>query len=226
MMYRLLPRGALLAAVLGIALPAPASALTVVAQWNMDNTFGTTMTDISGNANDGATTDVVTSGSGYIFNGSSSKVVVPNSSTLNPGTNDFSFSAQVQTDQIPPIGIDYDLIRKGLSTSTGGEYKLEIVNNRGLGKAKCVVTDSLGNIASERGKTNIADGLLHTLTCIKTATGLTLQVDALPPATQPATLTGSVSNTRPLTIGVKVATVPGDDWYNGTMRSASVSIGP
>ena len=217
-------RSAAVALLLNHALPAAA---TIVAQWNMDNTFGTTMEDSSGNGNVGTTYDIVTSGGGYIFNGTSSKAVVPNSASLIPGASDFSWTVQMQTDRIPDVGTDYDLIRKGTGTNTGGEYKIEIVNVRGKGVAKCVVWDNAGHTATKQGTTNIADDVLHTITCSKTSTGLTLTIDALTPLTKAASV-GAITTTLPLTIGVKAqkATGASADWYSGNMRSASVSIGP
>ena len=218
-------KSAFAAVVLNVAFVAPAAA-TVVGQWNMDNDFGTTMADTSGTGNNGTTYNVVTSGSGYIFDGTS-KAVVPNSASLIPGTNDFSYSAQIQTNRVPPLGTDYDIVRKGTGATTGGEFKLEIVLNRGVGKAYCVVRDTVGNVATIRGLTNVTDGQLHTLTCTKTATSFTLQVDSLAPQQKSAAV-GSITNTKELTIGVKTATITGTagDWYYGTIRSASVSVGP
>jgi len=207
---------------------ASAAMATTVAQWQMDNTFGTTMEDYSGNGNNGTMYNVVTSGGGYIFDGATSKVVVPNSASLNPGTNNFSFTVQIQTDRVPPPGTDYDLLRKGTSIKTGGEYKAEIVENRGMGKAFCAVKDAAGNVASIRGVTNVADNNLHTITCTKTSTGLTIQVDSLAPRTRSASLTGSINTPKALTIGVKTPTITGveGDWYSGTFRSATISVDP
>jgi hypothetical protein len=207
---------------------ASAAMATTVAQWQMDNTFGTTMEDYSGNGNNGTMYNVVTSGGGYIFDGTTSKVVVPNSASLNPGASNFTFTVQIQTDRVPPAGTDYDLLRKGTSIKSGGEYKVEIVENRGLGKAFCAVKDAAGNVASIRGTTNVADNNLHTITCTKTSTGLTIRVDALAPRTRSASLTGSINNSKALTIGVKTPTLTGvdADWYNGTFRSATISVDP
>lgn len=215
------------AAALSFGLPAPALA-TVVAQWNMDNTFGTTMTDSSGNGNNGTTYNIVTSGAGYIFDGASSRAVVPTSASLNPGTSDFSYTVQVQVDIVPDPGTDYDLLRKGTGISTGGEYKLEIVNSNGLAKPKCVVQDSAGHTVSEQGKYTVADGKLHTITCIRTSNSLTLKLDARTPQVTNAALDGSINTKAPLSIGDKQGSLNGvgDDWYNGSMRSASVSVGP
>lgn len=225
MNHRVWIRSAAVAGLLNQAVPGFA---TVVGQWNMDNTFGTTMEDSSGNGNNGTTYNIVTSGGGYIFDGTSSKAVVPHSASLNPGADsDFSFTVQVQTDRIPDVGTDYDLIRKGTGTATGGEYKLEIVNVRGKGVAKCIVWDNASHSATKKGTTNIADNLLHTITCSKTSTGLTLTVDALQPLFKAGAL-GAITTTLPLTIGVKAKAATGvtADWYPGLMRSASVSIGP
>jgi hypothetical protein len=218
-------RAAAFAAAINLA-AGPANASTAVAAWPMDETFDTTMADSSGNDNDGATYDVVTSGAGYIFNGKSSKIVVPHNSTLSPGGGDFSFTVQVQTNRVPPSGSDYDLLRKGLSSTSGGEYKLEIINSNGVGKAYCLVKDKTGRSAEVTGTTNVADGELHTLTCTKTSSYVSLKVDDLAARKKSASL-GSITNTRELVIGARASSGTGtsNDWYNGTMRSAGVSVG-
>jgi hypothetical protein len=217
---------------LGLALPSPAWATTVVAQWNMDNDFGTTMTDSSGNGNDGTTYNIVTSGGGYIFDGGTSKVIVPNSATLNPGASDFSYSVQIQTDTVPPNDLDYDLLRKGISTTKGGEYKVELINVKGKAKALCVMKDSQGHSKSIRGggPLNLADNVLRTITCTKTSTSISVQVTSRPLNSKPASL-GSIDNTSDLTIGVKLPDSPENDlsdgdWYKGLMRSATITVEP
>jgi hypothetical protein len=204
-----------------------AAASTVVAQWNMNETSGTAMLDSSGNGNNGTTYNVTRLGSGgYSFNGTTSKVVVQNSSTLNPGTSDFSYSVTVQTSRVPPSGTDYDLIRKGISSTSGGEYKLEIVYSTGGGKAFCLAKDNAKVSATVKGTTNVTDGQVHTLTCQKTSTGLSLVVDHGTPRTKVVSL-GSISNNSPLTISAKTPTITGvnGDFYSGVMRSASISVG-
>lgn len=223
-------RTAVTALAFTLAFPSAAAATTVVAQWNMDNDFGTTMTDSSGNGNDGTTYNVVTSGSGYNFDGGTSKVIVPDSPTLNPGAADFSFSVDVQFNDIPPQGSDYDLLRKGLRTEVGGDYKIEIVYGAGLAKAQCKVIDSLGHAAGLRGTANLADNLHHTITCKKTANAVIMIVDGGRARKRSAVL-GTISNTAPLTIGVREPNSPENDlklgdWYKGLMRSATISVEP
>src|SRR5690348_6241516 len=89
MTHRLKITAALGALAFTLAFPSAAAATTVVAQWDMADTFGDTMTDSSGNNNNGTTYNIVTSGTGYVFDGGTSKVIVPDSPTLNPGAADF-----------------------------------------------------------------------------------------------------------------------------------------
>jgi Concanavalin A-like lectin/glucanases superfamily len=199
-----------------------AAATTFGAQWNMDDP--STMVDSSGHGNTGKTYNITSSGGGYSFNGTTSKVVVPNSDSLNPGTSNFSYSVKVQTSKVPPSGTDYDLIRKGISSTAGGEYKLEIVYSTTGGKAFCLAKDNAKVSATVRGTTNVTDGQVHTITCQKTSTGLTVVVDGAS-RTKAASL-GSISNTSPLTISAKTPTITGvnGDFYFGTMLGASLSL--
>jgi hypothetical protein len=217
-------------AVPGLGTASAFAGSTAAATWLMNETSGTTMNDSSGHGNDGTTSHVTMTGaSGYKFSPASrSKVVVPNSASLNPGTSSFSYSVKVQSSHVPASGTDYDLMRKGLGTTAGGEYKIEIVRANGQGRAFCVVNDSRGVGASVKGTTNVTDGHVHTLTCTKTASGLTLQVDALKPRTEKvAGQLGSISNTSALVIGAKSPTVTGaaGDWYDGALLDARIKVG-
>jgi hypothetical protein len=198
--------------------------------WLMDESAGKTMTDSSGNGNDGTTYHITMTGqTGYLFDREDqSKVVVPDSATLNPGDSTFSYTIKMQSSHVPASGTDYDLLRKGIRTTTGGEYKLEIVESHGEGRAFCLVEDSRGTGAKVRGTTNVTDGHVHTLRCTKTASRLTLHVDALDPRIKKVTSgLGSISNTSALVIGAKTPTVKGTagDWYDGALLKARLSIG-
>jgi hypothetical protein len=210
------------------ATPATGAAIaeSIVAQWNMDETSGTTMLDSSSNSNNGTLFNVTATGSSYVFNGKTSKVVVPNSPTLNPDARDFSYSAQVQTDKIPPAGGDYDVIRKGAAATAGGGFRLEIEYSKGIGAAYCSISDGQGHTSSVRGKTNIADGQPHSLTCQKRSTAITLLVDTLPPITKTVSL-GTIDNAKALAIGCKSPTCrdADSDWYVGALHGASIAFG-
>lgn len=206
-------------AVVAVAAPAAAS-VPDRALWEMDELVPIVMADSSGNGNDGTPTGVVGDGSGYTFSGSGSRVVVPTSESLNPGTASFSYSVTVVTG-VPVKGTDYDLLRKGLSSTAGGEYKVEILNASGKAKALCLVKDTEMVVASIRGATDLADGKSHTITCVKSPTGVTVQVDNLAARTKTVSAgLGSVSNSSQLLIGTKTPT--GGDDFIGTMTQAWV----
>ena len=197
--------------------------------WGMDETTGRTMADSSGNRNDGTTYNITMQGkNGYLFHPADrSKVVVPSSPTLNPRGRTFSYSVQMRSSHVPARGTDYDLLRKGIGSTPGGEYKLEIVESNGQGRAFCLVKDSHGNMAIVKGTTNISDGKVHKLTCTKTASRLKLKVDALPTRTRKVTSRlGSISNTSPLVVGAKSPTSKGsdEDWYDGALLKARLRI--
>lgn len=210
------------AAVGVVAFAAPAMAAGERGLWHLDETSGTTAFDSSGNGNDGTAENVVMTGSGYVFDGSSSKVVVPTSSSLNPGTAGFSYSVTFQSSVAPGPGLDYDLLRKGLATTSGGEYKVEILQANGKARALCVVKDSAKKALQIRGTTDLTDGKVHTITCTRSSSGLTLVVDSLAARTQ-AGATGSISNTAPLSIGAKAEGGPGADWFDGEILEAAVT---
>jgi hypothetical protein len=214
---------AIIAGVAGVTAPS-AGAATVRAHWGFNEPgTPTTAVDDSGNSNNGANRAIVGTGDGYTFNGSNSAVIVPNSASLNPGTANFSFAATLVT-QLPAAGTDYDVLRKGLASTTGGEYKIEVVRVNGQAKALCLVKDAAKHVASLRWAPagGLADGRQHTITCSKTPTGVTLQVDAFAPRTKTnANGIGSISNTSSLFIGVKAS--GGGDAFAGTLYDAWVS---
>ncbi len=91
------------------------------------------MIDASGSGNDGTLEDIQRvapgyngRGRAYRFNGTSSRVIVGNDASLNPGSRNITFTAHVKTNVPPPPSIgDYDLVRKG-----SGIYKMEILGTR------------------------------------------------------------------------------------------------
>jgi hypothetical protein len=201
---------------------APAQAATTAGLWHMDETSGITAIDASGNGNDGAYTDITYvspgfdgSGGAYSFNGTSSKVLVPDASSLDPGTQDVSITVHVKFTVVPPASVgDYDLVRKG----TSNYYKVEIA---GTGKARCQFHGTSNGAGLVLGS-NLADGAWHTIVCTKTATSITGVVDGTITKTKTVTI-GSISNAVALSLGGK--SKGSDDLYRGVMDEVSVTIG-
>jgi len=221
------------AGALTLAAPHAATAAgpTFRAHWTLDEIGSATALDSSGNGNNGTNDNVVGDGSGYTFNGTDSRVVVPSSASLNPGAANFSWSVTLSMSAPPtPVGETYDVLRKGLVTNKGGDYKLEVKNVKGKALARCVAkTVRAGGtkvLASIQGTRTLADGQPHVVTCLKTSTGITLEVDSLAPRTKAYVGgLGSVSNTAALALGAKAETTAttGFDWFQGEIFDAWVA---
>jgi hypothetical protein len=206
-----------------VAVNGPAGAAGLRAHWALSEQGSppSVADDDSGNGNDGTPFGGVGGdGDSFTFDGTG-RVVIPDAPDLNPGTDDFSFSVTFTT-TLPPVGTDYDLLRKGFARTRGGEYKVEVINVKGKAKGLCLVKDSLKHSGSIRlGGRTLANGKPHTITCSKTANGVTIAVDGLTPRTR--TVTGGlgvVGNGAALTLGAKDAA--GGDWFVGRLIDASV----
>jgi hypothetical protein len=155
-------------------------------------------------------------GKAYHFNGSNSIVKVPSSNSLNPGSANIRLTLHVKFTKPPSTTVgDYDLIRKGLSTSGGGDYKAEVLRS---GRAFCFFKGSSAKGSVLDGP-NLADGKWHTISCTKTLESVQLTVDGKT-YTRRAHV-GSIANGDPLTIGAQAR---GADWYAGNMDEVSVRI--
>jgi hypothetical protein len=211
---------------LAAALAAPAVASASV--WHLDEKTGRTANDSAG-ANKGTLTSSVRlgqlpafSGTAYGFNGSSSRVTVPATNTLNysPASPQFTFTAHVNFTQVPSAAVgDYDLLRKGFSATSGGYYKLEIypASNRTVGRALCQLRGARGTAKLTAGP-NLATGTWHTITCIVRPASVSLVVDGVTVITKNIAI-GAITNNSKFTMGAKST---GGDWYNGLLDEVSV----
>jgi len=229
------PAGLVPAVMACVALTAPGAAgsvdPTLGGHWTLDEVQGNTAFDSSDNHNDGTAFNVTQDGTGYAFNGVNSRVVVPSSPSLNPGFNDFSYRVALVMDEPPqPVGETYDVLRKGLVTTRGGDYKFEVKNVKGKAIARCVVKSVRANgtkvLAFITDGLNLANGFLHVVTCTKTSTSITIRVDSRTPRTK--TISGglgSVSNTSDLALGAKAESTAttGFDWFEGVISDAVVA---
>ncbi len=223
MFSKRLNRGVLViaTALFAAGLQPPASAVTsTAALWHMDETSGSVMRDSSGHGNDGALHNVAlgqlsSQGTAYGFNGKSSYVSVPDSSSLDPGSVPLSITLNIKFSQVPADQRDYDLIRKGLATTAGGDYKIEIVDT---GMAFCVFRGSRGSVTLRRGP-NLGDGKWHTIQCSKSDTSIKLVVDGT--VYSKLGTVGSIANSSAVNVGAK----PGDDYYNGLIDEVQVVTG-
>lgn len=199
------------------------AATGTAALWKMNEMSGTTMHDSAsgGTVNDAGTLTNVTVGEpgavrrAYRFNGPAlSYVEVPSSPDTNPVDRSFTFSVAVKFTENPSG--DYDLLRKGLSTTPGGDYKAEIAKT---GQAIC---EWKGSSATEEliGGSPLNNDVWHTITCKKTSAKVSLRVDGTVRASRSVTI-GTISNSSNLLLGAK--STSGGDQYQGLMDKAKIS---
>jgi hypothetical protein len=200
--------------------PSSAYGATVVAVWHMSDT-GTTMTDSSGNGLNGHLNHVLTgqpgySGTGFGFASKPAYITVPDSPLLDPGTGPLSITVHVKTSVKPSSSVgDYDLIRKGLASTSGGDYKMEVLES---GSAFCLFRGSSGTVSIGHGP-NVADNRWHTLTCSRSSNSVTLTFDGVS-YTKSGSI-GSISNSSAVSIGAK--NTSGEDQYTGLMDEVTIT---
>jgi hypothetical protein len=191
------------------------------ADWQMVKTSGQ-MLDSSGNNNNGTPKDVRQMGSRYLFNGSTSYVTVPDSDSLDPEESDITLSAGVKVTDTPMNDDSYDIVRKGLSATPGGDYKMEIMRaaNPSVGRLHCLFKGTGGTV-DKVAQRDIVDGNRHKLECIKTRTSVVARVDGS--VSTKAGSAGSISNGSNVLVGAKTAD-PLDDMFDGKMDFVSIDI--
>ncbi len=206
------------AAVVAVAAPAQAAS-SVRALWDMNSLPA--MVDSAGGDNNGTTRNVGLSGGAYSFNGSSSVATVQQASNLNPGTANVRLSTRINFTQVPRSGQTYDIVRKGYTTTSGGEYKIELRrSSAGQAVAACVFKDSSGTVATVQGTAALQGRGFQTVTCTKTSSGVTLTAGGQT-RTVSRTL-GSIANSASVSVGAKG---DGTDWYPGLIDWVKIEIG-
>ncbi len=189
-----------------------ADAVAFGASWQLNEKTGKVI-DSSGNHNDGVVHGGVTrNGTGYTFDGHSGYVSVANSATLNPGAADVTITIGFTLDGNPAAGDDYDLVRKGLAGTKGGDFKVEILPG---GKAFCRFRGTTA--ATVSGGSNLGTGT-HTIQCLKTASKISVSVDGSVKASKSVKV-GNISNSQPVMLAAK----PGDDFTKGLIDFITIS---
>jgi Concanavalin A-like lectin/glucanases superfamily len=210
-----------LVGVLMLTFATAAGAALTGAQWLMDEPSGQ-MLDTSGNNNHGTPVDVIQTGTGYIFNGSTSHVAVPDSDSLDPQERDITLRARVLVNNVAMDDDSYDVVRKGLSGRRGGHYKMEIKGtaNPTVGKLQCVFGGDRGTV-KKVAQRDVVDGEFHTLECVKTSTSVVARVDGS--SSTQSGRAGLISNTSNVLVGAKTNNPP-DDMFYGEMDYVSIVI--
>lgn len=211
-----------------LSLATPAQAATPAALWHMDDAPGSQMRDSAGSNNGTPLGSVVqgvkpsVSGTAYSFGGGRALVDVPDDSSLDPGSASITITLYANFTVEPPT--DYDLIRKGLSTTNGGDYKMEIVMAKGSPRVLCLFRGSSGKVSKRSSAKTppLSDGRWHKLQCSKTDGAVEVLIDGRSYGKNTGSA-GSIANNDDLLIGAK--TTSGGDQYQGLMDEVEIDIG-
>ena len=114
-----------------------------------------------------------------------------------------------------PASPDWDLIRKGLYETAGGEYKMEYQPS---GQVSCGFKGSAGYAELIAGPA-VNNGQWHTVRCVKTSSSIQVVVDGK--TFSMAATIGSIANTAPVVIGAR----PGSEFFKGSLDHASIRVG-
>ncbi|MEU8239977.1 LamG-like jellyroll fold domain-containing protein [Actinoplanes missouriensis] len=211
----------------GVALlPAPARAAGLtVAFWPMNEARGAhRMIDTSGNGRHGRIGNEVAIGEslgddgGYRFERLEPDtppphpghlVVVPDDSSLDPGTDDFAVTVRLRTTN--KFG---NIIQKGQATVAGGNFKLQIPS----GRVECTFRGPKGFLEVVAPYA-INDGDWHVVRCVRVPEGVFLSIDGREVASRSG-WTGPIANSWPITIGGKLdcdQVEVGCDYYAGDL---------
>lgn len=169
------------------------SAGNTAANWQLNEQTGQ-MRDSSGNGNNSSViTNVARNGSYYGFAGNG-RVVVPNSASLIPGSRNFTLTIRIHTTKVA----DENFVQKNTYSSSGTQIKLEQSGKH----LHCRVAGNSG-VASVWGfgaAPTLMNGW-HKVSCIKTATSVTLKLDNRSWTQKIAV--GTVTTNAPMTVGGK-----------------------
>jgi hypothetical protein len=198
-----------------------ALAATTVALWRMDERSGTSMID-SARGHTGTLHGGIKLfqpgwhglSASYLFSGSGSYVSVPSAADLNPGAANITIGVHLKT-TTAPASPDWDLLRKGLYTTSGGEWKVEY---QPTGQASCGFKGSSGYAELQAGP-SLKDGRFHFVQCVKTSTQIKLVVDGVTYAK--SAKVGSIANSAAVAVGAR----PGSEYFKGYLDEASIAIG-
>lgn len=212
----------------------PASAATPVAIYHMEDS-GWTLVDSSPLHNNGILTGVATglpgvSGLGYGFSGEQSLAKVPHSPSLNPQRKPFTVTVAFKITPRMRGLVDVDLVRKGLSTTSKGDWKLDLHGRAKSLRVRAVIIGSKASVVLGPAGPKVNDGQWHQAALARVGDLVTLSVDGQVVASVRRDV-GKIRNSSPLTIGAKPHVVadggaqPDADWFRGLIDEVSVTIG-
>lgn len=221
---------AVVVALLGAAPPAMAGSLSA---WEMNESAGSSVmvdsggSGINGTIGSGVKTGVTGSGATFYrfpFVKGLSKAYLPerlvkvgDTASLDPQGSSYTVTFRMRTKQ----GW-VNVIQKGQSGAAGGFWKFELDD----GYMQCLFRGPNGSF-SRYSKARVNDGAWHTISCSRTASGVSMTVDGVATATRSG-WTGPIDNKAPVSIGGKSScngTTTGCDYFSGDLDWVRISKG-
>lgn len=138
-------------------------------------------------------------GTSFSFQKRGAWVQVASEPALNPDEYDFLASAWINLEESPGRGETYDVIRKGISFTSPGEFKLEVLP---VGRVRCTAKDQYQRVVTVTSlKGRVVDGDWHRIGCARTGSMWSVVVDDS--IRSRVVALASVGNTVALSIGSK-----------------------
>jgi hypothetical protein len=167
--------------------------------------------DSSGHGNDGVSQGSPEvgvpgrTGTAYAFDERGSWVQVASNDELDPGTRDFMVTGWVRLTENPQAGETIDVVRKGVSSTPTGDFKMEIIQG---GRVRCTANDANDGAGYVTGpQIDLTDGKWHEIGCARTHFSWSVLVDAT--VTSKVYRFRSVGNSLPLSLGSKYGSEDG-----------------
>jgi hypothetical protein len=158
-------------------------------------------------------------GTAYGFDEPGSWVEIFSDPSLSPRRHNFLISAWINFAFAPRFNNTFDIIRRGLSFTPSGMYKLELVSQ---GRARCTVKDTERRKARITSpQTGLADGTWHQIGCARVGSALGVVVDGV--GTFKAAALGDLDPQMPLSVGSKYGT---EDLPHGAVDDVLIIVGP
>jgi hypothetical protein len=195
---------------------------------HLEETSGTVLTDSTSNHNDGTPSNVVLNASGQIdggddYDGSSSYSAVNDSSSLNFGTNSFSYMYWFKS----RATVTQDVIDKkgGTADATNAGYKLTISSVAATGFS-AALADGTTNVRLNTGTDPSRGGNVWTLFTVvvdRAQQKMFAYINGVAKANIAINTVGNVTNTKQLYLGKDVTGLGRN--YNGSLDEVRISNG-
>lgn len=190
---------------------------------------GTSVSDVSGNRNDGVvrskyggTILPLNAGAADFPNPCTTEpcpnamIEIPDAPSLDPGTASFEWGASIRM-KADETADGENVLQKGRWGDAGGQWKLQV--DKTGGKPSCVVSGFRNGVESRvvlKASVGIADNVWHQVTCRRTEDGVTILIDGVVRGSLAMPVV-SLAGPASITIGAKEVLAKDNDQFQGRL---------